>query len=75
MGGSAERIVATRKAEERFGTYEPAWSADGKVIAVSIFADGTYMTLAAVTVADDVSGYPTETQLEAWLNAWPTGAR
>ena len=30
---------------------------------------------AAVTVADDVSGYPTETQLEAWLNTWPTGPR
>ena len=30
---------------------------------------------AAVTVADDVSGSPTETQLEAWLNTWPTGPR
>ena len=36
---------------------------------------GNLVGAAAVTVADDVSGYPTETQLEAWLNAWPTGAR
>jgi len=35
---------------------------------------GNLVGAAAVTVADDVSGYPTETQLEAWLNAWPTGA-
>ncbi len=36
---------------------------------------GNLVGAAAVTVADDVSGYPTETQLEAWLNAWPTGPR
>src|SRR5256885_16707941 len=34
---------------------------------------GNLVGAAAVTVADDVSGYPTETQLEAWLSAWPTG--
>ncbi len=36
---------------------------------------GNLIGAAAVTVADDVSGYPTETQLEAWLNTWPTGPR
>jgi len=36
---------------------------------------GNLVGAAAVTVADDVSGYPTQAQLEAWLNAWPTGPR
>ena len=35
--------------------------------------DGNLVGAAAVTVADDVSGYPTQAQLEAWLMAWPTG--
>jgi 2-dehydro-3-deoxygluconokinase len=34
---------------------------------------GNLVGAAAVTVADDVSGYPTQAQLEAWLMAWPTG--
>jgi 2-dehydro-3-deoxygluconokinase len=34
---------------------------------------GNLVGAAAVTVADDVSGYPTQAQLEAWLIAWPTG--
>lgn len=35
--------------------------------------DANLVGAAAVTVADDVSGYPTQAQLEAWLMAWPTG--
>jgi 2-dehydro-3-deoxygluconokinase len=34
---------------------------------------GNLVGAAAVTVADDVSGYPTQAQLEAWLIEWPTG--
>jgi 2-dehydro-3-deoxygluconokinase len=33
---------------------------------------GNLVGAAAVTVADDSSGYPTEAQLEAWLKTWPT---
>ena len=36
---------------------------------------GNLVGAAAVTAADDVSGYPTEAQLEAWLTTWPTGPR
>jgi 2-dehydro-3-deoxygluconokinase len=36
---------------------------------------GNLVGAAAVTAADDVSGYPTQAQLEAWLNAWPTAPR
>jgi 2-dehydro-3-deoxygluconokinase len=36
---------------------------------------GNLVGAAAVTVADDVSGYPTQAQLEDWLTAWPTGPR
>jgi 2-dehydro-3-deoxygluconokinase len=36
---------------------------------------GNLVGAAAVTVADDVSGYPTQAQLEAWLMAWPAGPR
>jgi 2-dehydro-3-deoxygluconokinase len=36
---------------------------------------GNLVGAAAVTVADDVSGYPTQAQLEKWLTAWPTGQR
>jgi 2-dehydro-3-deoxygluconokinase len=34
---------------------------------------GNLVGAAAVTVADDFSGYPTQAQLEAWLIEWPTG--
>jgi len=34
---------------------------------------GNLVGAAAVTVADDVSGYPTQAQLETWLKTWPTG--
>ncbi|MDT7603324.1 MAG: eukaryotic-like serine/threonine-protein kinase [Acidobacteriota bacterium] len=50
--GTGERALATRKGEERFGTYESAWSPDGKMIACGIYVDGTNMTIAAVSVAD-----------------------
>ena len=36
---------------------------------------GNLIGAAAVTVADDVSGYPTQAQLETWLMAWPTRPR
>jgi 2-dehydro-3-deoxygluconokinase len=36
---------------------------------------GNLVGAAAVTAADDVSGYPTEAQLEAWLTTWPTAPR
>jgi 2-dehydro-3-deoxygluconokinase len=36
---------------------------------------GNLVGAAAVTAADDVSGYPTQAQLEDWLTAWPTRAR
>ena len=36
---------------------------------------GNLVGAAAVTVADDVSGYPTQAQLEAWLTAWPSRPR
>jgi 2-dehydro-3-deoxygluconokinase len=36
---------------------------------------GNLVGAAAVTVADDVSGYPTEAQLEDWLSAWPPAPR
>jgi 2-dehydro-3-deoxygluconokinase len=36
---------------------------------------GNLVGAAAVTVPDDVSGYPTQAQLEAWLTAWPTRPR
>jgi 2-dehydro-3-deoxygluconokinase len=36
---------------------------------------GNLVGAASVTVADDVSGYPTQAQLEAWLTAWPTRPR
>jgi 2-dehydro-3-deoxygluconokinase len=36
---------------------------------------GNLVGAAAVTVADDTSGYPTEAQLESWLTAWPTRPR
>jgi 2-dehydro-3-deoxygluconokinase len=36
---------------------------------------GNLVGAAAVTVADDVSGYPTQAQLETWLMAWPTRPR
>ena len=36
---------------------------------------GNLVGAAAVTVADDVSGYPTQAQLEAWLTAWPPRPR
>jgi hypothetical protein len=36
---------------------------------------GNLVGAAAVTVADDVSGYPTQAQLETWLTAWPTRPR
>lgn len=32
---------------------------------------GNLVGAATVSVADDVSGYPTTAQLEAWLGAWP----
>jgi 2-dehydro-3-deoxygluconokinase len=36
---------------------------------------GNLVGAAAVTVADDVSGYPTKAQLETWLTAWPPRRR
>jgi 2-dehydro-3-deoxygluconokinase len=36
---------------------------------------GNLVGAAAVTAADDVSGYPTAAQLEAWLTTWPTAPR
>jgi 2-dehydro-3-deoxygluconokinase len=33
--------------------------------------DGNLIGAAAVTVADDVSAYPTQAQLEAWVTSWP----
>jgi 2-dehydro-3-deoxygluconokinase len=32
---------------------------------------GNLIGAAAVTVADDVSGYPTTEQAEVWLSSWP----
>ena len=37
--------------------------------------DGNLVGAAAVTAADDVSGYPTRAQLLIWLTAWPTRSR
>jgi 2-dehydro-3-deoxygluconokinase len=37
--------------------------------------DGNLVGAAAVTAADDVSGYPTRAQLHTWLTAWPTRPR
>jgi len=50
--GTGERALATRKVGERFGTYEPAWSPDGRVLATGVYVDGTNMGLAAVSVED-----------------------
>lgn len=36
---------------------------------------GNLVGAAAVTVPDDVSGYPTTAQVEAWLAAWPARQR
>ncbi len=50
--GTGERILATRKGAEMFGTAGPGWSPDGKTLASGVYTDGTNMTLAAVSVAD-----------------------
>jgi eukaryotic-like serine/threonine-protein kinase len=52
--GTAERPVATRRGNDWFSTYGPAWSPDGKVIAVAIGTDtgGTSMTVAGYSVTD-----------------------
>jgi len=50
--GTGERALATRKGEERFGTYEPGWSPDGRVLTIGVHVGGTNMTLAAVSVQD-----------------------
>src|SRR4051812_31147581 len=70
---ATERVLATRKSEERFSLYEPAWSPDGKLIVEAAFVDGAYMTLVTVSVAD--GGVKPTTpqqwvavQRAAWLN-------
>ena len=69
--GTGERALVTRKGEERFGTYEPAWSPDGRMLATGVQVDGTNMTLAAVSVADGtVKPITSQKWLAVFRAAW-----
>jgi serine/threonine protein kinase/Tol biopolymer transport system component len=50
-----ERVLATRKEPNQFSIFGPAWSPDGKVIAISAHnadSDGTYMSVVEIKESD-----------------------
>ncbi|MCA1619961.1 MAG: hypothetical protein LC795_11735 [Acidobacteria bacterium] len=65
--GTGEQVLATRGGAERFGFEGPAWSPDGNVIAAAVYADGTNMTVAGVSVAD---GTVRPLTPQKWLNVY-----
>jgi Tol biopolymer transport system component len=63
--GSGERVVANRKAGERFSQYAPSWSPDNKLLAIGVTIDGTNMKLATVSVDD---GTVTPVSDQTWIS-------
>ena len=71
--GSAERVIATRKGGERFLSFAPSWSPDGKVLACSVRIDGTNAKPATVSTDDGIVTPITDrtwiaVNRTAWLN-------
>ena len=67
VDGTGERMLTTRRGNERFGFDGPAWSPDGRVLVTGLYTDGTKMTVAAISVAD---GEVKPLTSQKWLNVY-----
>ncbi|MFZ0634926.1 MAG: protein kinase [Candidatus Acidiferrales bacterium] len=68
IDGSGETVLASHERSNRFYKYGPAWSPDGKVIAVPVtnsFADSMQMAIVSV---DTASGHETPLGNHKWRN-------
>jgi serine/threonine protein kinase len=66
IDGPMERIVATQPISMRFSPWEPAWSPDGKVIAVPISESFGNLALTSLVTVDVESGKVTPLGTRKW---------